>query len=210
VLARTSAWRLRSVVRPYELLSRAYSSLPDTDERCFKQTHNSSQHFFTGKPETGQIARDAQPDFRQCTPESDQSIVLGLITNSSPVGMIPILFSATCVSSASLEMTGGIGTYPDITPCRRDRQAPYSIKGVEVANRLAGAVKVAKRAVLLRSANDAWAGIGHVMKASRAGCDRRLRRKLQISMEWPVRHRLVLAAAIPTTRSVDINTGQEA
>ena len=122
VAPRTSTCRLRSVVRPYDPLSRAYSSLPT---RISVRSSSWTTVASTLSREQRRRCRsrfDGAADRRQRRGEFEQPIELGRVADLRELGVIAILLAAARVAPGRLQMRERIGGDPDVGPRRRHHE----------------------------------------------------------------------------------------
>ena len=107
-LPATSAWRLRSVVRPNELVRRARTRRCRSGRRVVssRRTSVASTVSRRGVAPTGaaRSARDALPDARQRRAELEHALELVGVAREAPVGVIAVLLAAARVASGRLEV----------------------------------------------------------------------------------------------------------
>jgi hypothetical protein len=103
---------LRSVVRPNDLLVRAYSS--------FQQVDDGRQHFFARQAGQFQCAVDFGADGGEGLAEVDHPLVLHLVAHGAPFRMVAVLLASARVASGGLQVAVGLRADPDVGPGRRN------------------------------------------------------------------------------------------
>ena len=86
------------------------------DERLLQQLNDRSEHFLLRQTLTSEIPVGASPYRWKDLCEADQAVVLRLVANFAPAGMISILLPSARVAARCLKMTSRIGTDPDVFP----------------------------------------------------------------------------------------------
>src|SRR3979490_1358728 len=99
-------WRLRSVVRPKLLLSRAYSLLPMRTRVASRMLTTTARTFSRGNPRSPRAGRA-------------HAIELRAVAHLPPFGMVAVLFAAARVAPRRLQMSARLHGDPDVPIGRR-------------------------------------------------------------------------------------------
>ena len=129
------AWRSRSVVRPNDLLSRAYSSLPTRMSVSSSSRTTAASTFSRGRPGRREVRVDALADRRQQPGEGDHPLELRAVAVLAVARVVAVLLAAPGVATGRLQVAARVGADPDVRPGRRDRRAHGSGRAT-VASRI--------------------------------------------------------------------------
>ena len=105
---------------------------------------NQASTFSRGRTAAGQIAGDSPANLREGAAEGDYPVILVLIPDGAPVGVIAILLRSAGITSSYLEVSRRIRTNPNVLPSRGNGRPSYSFQLLAVANRLSSCAKVAE------------------------------------------------------------------
>jgi hypothetical protein len=111
------------VVRPNDLLSRAYSSLPTRMSVLLEKLDDGREHFLARQILAPQMAGHAGADARERLRERDETAVLHFVADLAPARVITILLAAPRVATGRLQVAARIRADPDIGPRRRESPA---------------------------------------------------------------------------------------
>src|SRR6186713_2965810 len=73
--------------------------VPDADQRCFQEPHHRGENLFPSQAWSVQIAGNAAANLRQRLAEGDHALVFRVVTDGTPIRVIPILFPSPRVTS---------------------------------------------------------------------------------------------------------------
>ena len=127
----------RAILLPVLLV--AYSN-----ERCLQKAYQSCEHLIPSEFLFFQIPSYFAADFRKSLTKVGHAVVLRFVAGITPLSVIPVLFSPSCIPADGLQMALRIRTDPDIRPCRWDRQAQDTALDVGILYDVAPRIKVAE------------------------------------------------------------------
>ena len=114
--------RLRSVVRPKLLLSRAYSSLP-TRARVFSSSvTKAASTRRRGRSGSARSRFHLVADLGQHAAEHQHAAVFRLVPHDAPAGVVAVLLAAAGVPAGRLEVAVAVAADPHVGVGRRDRE----------------------------------------------------------------------------------------
>jgi hypothetical protein len=118
--------------------------IPNANECLAEEFDDSGQHLVFAEGQLAQIGGDLTPQLGECASEGNHPVVLRLVSDLAPARMIAVLFATPCIAPRRLQVRVGIRRDPYGFPCRRNRQLPDTLQGLEVGNRAATGANVAE------------------------------------------------------------------
>ena len=107
---RPSTWRSRSVVRPNEPLSRAYSSLPTRISVVSSRRTTRRQHLLARQAGAAPGRASTRSRMRgRARGEGEHAVVLGLVAHLAPARVVAVLLAPARVAAGGLDVAGRMG-----------------------------------------------------------------------------------------------------
>src|SRR5690606_31908579 len=91
-----------------------------------------------------QVPRQAPPKPRQRPGERGQAVVLGRVAALTPARVVDVLLTPARAAPCGLDVAGGTGADPDLSPCRRDHQSIDALARALILDQVATRVVVAE------------------------------------------------------------------
>ena len=132
------------VVRPNDLFSRAYSSLPTRIKVVSSNETTVAQYFFPGQTGKRHVFLYAAANLSECLAEQKHLLVFVFVTHFAPAFVIAILFAPSRVPARRLDVTVRRRTNPDVRVSRWNGETIDAQNALLVANRFSFRVEIVK------------------------------------------------------------------